>query len=160
MAAVDQSLGVYPTRLLEGATSALFLFGAGFLGANDAGHARAAGVRATVVDIDRVSIGLMRASYPDDWEFVEADAFSYAKEAIRGGWRWDVVSVDSPTDLFDRAANATPLWCRLARTAVVLGIGRDTQVETPDGWQVSGYQRRSGYKGGVYWAIIEPRSTG
>jgi hypothetical protein len=47
-----------------------------------------------------------------------------------------------------------PLWCLLARKAVVLGIDERPLV-IPDGWVLSGRKFRSNFNGGVYWAVIE-----
>ncbi len=142
----------FPVGVLDGCETALVLFAAGFGGVQDARHIAEAGLRATCVDI-RIKLLLeMRASYPEDWNFIVADAFDFADETNR---IWDIVTADPFTGQFEQAARALPAWCELARKTVVLGTGTETEPVVPDGWEVTDRIRRSDYKGGVYWTVVE-----
>lgn len=150
---IRSQAGPYPADLLDGCESGLLLFAGGFHGRNDGIWFADAGMWATCVDIRPGGLEAMEAVYPDDWEYVCEDVFQFAEQA---DFRWDVVSVDPFTGMFDRCATLTGLWCRLARKAVVLGCGHQTQVTAPEGWRVSRMVRRSSFHGGVYWVVLEP----
>lgn len=141
---------VFPHHLLGGKETALVLFAAGFHGAQDAIWVHDAGLTATCVDQDAAKLGEMILAYPEGWEFVCGDAFEYANLTQR---KWDVVTIDCPTNLFGRCADAIDLWCSLAWEAVVLGTG-DYDVAPPDGWRVADTIGRSSYRGGVYWTVL------
>lgn len=146
----------FPVEVLDGCESALLMFAGGFHGANDGVHVADAGIAdVTCVDVRAEGLNVMADLYPDTWEFVVAEAFEYAAAARR---RWDLVVVDCPTGLFDRCARMTDVWASLARRSVVLGCGARTIVDVPDGWTVSGCVRRSDFRGGVYWTVMEPTS--
>lgn len=145
----------YPRHLLEGHRDALVLFAGGFYGRQDAFWIAEAGLQATCVDIRPKNLGVMSLIYPGGWEFVEADAFNYASTATR---QWDVVSIDCPSGSFDLCAELMPLWCRLARHAIVLGSALGTKFgHYPEPWRMTEIRRRSDYAGGVYWACFERR---
>lgn len=144
---------VYPTDVVEGCETALVLFGAGFLGAQDGHWLAAAGVAGTVVDVNPDTLDRMERIYPDTWTFVCTDAFAFTE---RTAARWDVVSVDAPTSLFDACAGLVGRWCKLANRAVVLGSGEGTRVWEPDGWEITDRIKRSDFRGGVYWTVLEP----
>jgi hypothetical protein len=146
---------IFPRHVLEGCGTALCLFAAAFKGQQDAVWLEEAGIRATCVDRDLAALYEMRNLYPDDWEFEVMDVFDFATETDR---RWDVVTVDCPTNLFDRCAEWLPIWCLLARKAVVLGTGADTDLNlrVPAGWSVTETLRRSPFNGGVYWTVLQP----
>lgn len=143
----------YPVELLEHCNTALVLFASGFLGAQDGIFIADAGIAATCVDIRENLLDEMAAVYPPSWEFVVSDAFAYAENCDE---RFDLVSIDCPSGLFAECAEALPLWCSLARVAVVLGTGRDTVVVPPDGWHVAERRQRSRFAGGVYWTVLQP----
>lgn len=149
----SRGAALYPRRVLDGAETALVLFAAAFHGRQDAIHVADAGLAATCVDLDGGRLAEMEAAYPDGWEYVTGDVFEFAAQAER---QWDVVSIDCPSNLFDECAGLLPLWCRLARRAVVLGCGMGTDVLVPDGWRVTELLHRSSFRGGVYWAVVEP----
>jgi hypothetical protein len=140
----------FPTDRLVGLESALVLFAAAFNGAQDACWIAEAGLTATCVDYDALALERMAALYPADWEFVHANAYVYASTR-----RWDVVTVDCPTGHFEQAAEMVDVWCRFARHLVVLGTGSDTIVDAPAGWEISDTVKRSDYRGGVYWTVLE-----
>jgi hypothetical protein len=148
----EQAGRAFPRALLRRCNTALVLFAAGFYGRQDAFWVADAGLRATCVDNDQAFLGRMQKVYPNTWEFTQADAFFYATYTDR---RWDLVTVDCPSNLFDRCASEMETWCRIADTAVVLGTGKDTVVETPPGWRFVGRRHRSDFVGGVYWTILE-----
>lgn len=139
----------YPVELLEDCGSALLLFAAGFHGSQDAIFVADAGIQATCVDIDSGRLHEMAEAYPAAWEFVVADAFAFAHNPAG----YDLVSVDCPTNLFDRCAAAVGVWCSLARKAVVLGTGQRTTVVAPDGWEIAGVICRSDM---ASWTVLEP----
>jgi hypothetical protein len=145
---------LYPRHALVGCTDALVLFAAAFHGQQDAVWMAEAGVVATCVDTDQVKLAEMKDAYPTDWAYETADAFEFAIAAAN--WRWDVVSLDPPSNLFGRCAKLLPIWCRLARRVVILGTGKDTVIDEPEGWKVSACVRRSNFLGGVYWTVLEP----
>ena len=146
----------YPTGILEGHETALCLFAAGFYGAQDGYWIHQAGLRATCVDIRPGRLAEMKQMYPDDWDFVVEEVFDFTERAEIERRRWDIVSVDCPSGMFDECAEHADLWCSVARHAVILGTGRNTAVSPPDGWTATGKVRRSNYQGGVYWSVLEP----
>lgn len=148
---------VYPRSVLRRCETALVLFAAGFYGRQDAFWIAEAGLAATCVDIRPGRLAVMAGLYPDGWEFVQADAFAYARRARAEGRSWDLVSVDCPSGMFDRCAAVAEKWCSLAKIAVVLGSGEYTRVEPPDGWRLAGRKRRSDFAGGVYWTVMRTR---
>jgi hypothetical protein len=147
----DAVAELYPRHLLPGCRDALVLFAAAFHGQQDAVWFAEAGLNATCVDTDAERLAEMADVYPAGWDFVEADAFEFATMATR---QWDVVSVDCPTNLFGRCAEMLPVWCLIARRAVVLGCA--SKPVTPDGWRVSEMLYRSSFAGGVKWAVVVP----
>jgi hypothetical protein len=148
-----QGSAPFPTEALEGSTTALVLFAAAFHGRQDAIHIADANLTATCVDTDAHKLGEMVLAYPERWEYVTGDAFEYALRTER---QWDVVTLDPPSNLFQDCADRLPVWCRLARRAVMLGTGKTTRVEAPEGWAVTGTLWRSVFLGGVYWTVLEP----
>lgn len=153
--AVRAHAGVFPTDLLAGNETALLLFAGGFHGENDGIHFADAGIAATCVDILPDGLEVMRGIYPDSWEFVQADAFAFASLTDR---RWDSVCVDSPTVLFERVEGALEAFSALARRLLIVGVGwaQVGRISAPVGWQVVRRIRRSGYRGGVFWLVMEP----
>jgi hypothetical protein len=147
------SPALYPRHLLVGSESALVLFAAAFHGQQDAVWMAEAGLAATCVDHDHEKLGQMVLAYPEGWEYVYGDVFEYA---VRTSKRWDVVSIDCPSNLFDRCAELMPLWCRIARKAVVVGSGRQFMFHQPEGWRFSDSVFRSHNYGDVYWRVFQP----
>lgn len=145
----------YPRQLLDGCQDALVLFSAAWHGRQDAWHIADKGLMGTCVDTDGALLEEMRRVYPAGWTFVEEDVFSFCARAMMNEHRWDVVSLDPFTNLFDRCADLLPSWCELARRAVVLGSGRFTVVDPPHGWQVTDQRRRSDFHGGIFWRTVE-----
>ncbi len=144
--------GTYPTDLLAGCDSALLLFGAAFLGINDAIHFAAAGLaEVTVVDIDAERLDAMRALYPRSWELVAADAFDFVQRRHAAGERYDIVSADPTTPLMPRCRDELPILCALARRAVVLGIEPGLEFDPPQGWR----SRRVGRSKLADWMVLE-----
>lgn len=147
----ERSADVYPRTHLDGCESALVVFAAAFMGAQDAIWIHDAGLTATCIDNDIDRLDPMQNLYPSDWEFLCVDAYEWL-ETAEGVW--DVVSVDSPTGHFERCAERLPIFCRLARRLVILGVGTKTKFGAPDGWEVVDCIKRSDYEGGVYWAVL------
>jgi hypothetical protein len=144
---------IYPRHVLNDCETGLVLFAAAFYGQQDAVWFAEAGLTTTCIDLDTQKLEEMQAAYPSDWEYVTRDAFLYATFTYG---HWDVVSLDPPSNLFDKCATLLPLWCNLADRAVILGTGKNTIVEVPEGWQITERVRRSGFFGGVYWTVVEP----
>jgi len=149
----ERADGVYPADLLDGCSTALILFAAGFHGAQDGIFVADKGLDATCVDIRPQRLHEMAAMYPASWEFFVDDVFDFVEETDR---TWDVVSVDCPTNLFERCADMVGVWCGLAERAVVLGTGEHTSVTAPAGWRITQVVRRSSFAGGVYWTVLQP----
>jgi hypothetical protein len=147
----------FPVTRLAGLEDALVLFAAAWHGKQDAVFLADAGIVGTCVDLDETKLDEMRAIYPASWSFSQADAFHYARTWRTAGRRWDAATIDCPTNLFDRCAAELPLWCDVARRLVVLGCGRRTHIDPPDGWALVDVVQRSSFRGGVQWAVIERR---
>jgi hypothetical protein len=144
---------IYPRRVLRRRDTALVMFAAAFYGRQDAYWVAHAGMTGTCVDLDHTKLGEMALAYPEGWEYVHGDAFDYARRTTR---QWDVVSVDWPTPYFSRIDEFLPLWCKLARRAVVVGTGADSSFVVPEGWTVTEEIRRSEFlPGGVFWTVLE-----
>jgi len=146
----------YPVPMLRGAESALVLFAAAFLGHNDAIHfAQQSGLRATCVDTDAERLEEMRALYAKcpGWEFVEADAWTYAEAARREDVTFDVVSLDPFTgDAMERVLQSLELWTALANDVVIVGTDAGIPDDLiPYGWVSWGYVNRSA---GAEWLIL------
>jgi len=147
----ERSADVYPRTYLAGCETALVVFAAAFMGAQDAIWIHDAGLTATCIDNDQDRLDRMQNLYPGSWSFLNVDAYEWL-ETAEGAW--DVVSVDSPTGHFERCADRIGIFCKLARRLVVLGIGVDTHVEPPEGWEVVECIKRSDHAGGVFWAVL------
>lgn len=147
---------VYPRDRLEGCETALAGFCAGFLGRQDCAWLMQAGIVATCIDTDTDRLNQMAPLYPDSWTFVAGDIFDHAPALYRQGERFDVVTLDPPTSLFERCADTIELWTALANRIVVVGTGRHTDVRIPAGWRQTRLTRRSDFQGGVYWTVLEP----
>jgi glycosyltransferase involved in cell wall biosynthesis len=143
----------YPSDVLGGRETALVLFGAAFLGVNDAVHFANAGIpKVTVVDTDAARLGTMRALYPESWEFVAADAFAFVDEQRDAAALYDVVSADPFTGLMPRCRDHLPALCALARHAVVLGAERGLRLDAPPGWRSRRVERSEQHD----WIVLEP----
>lgn len=104
----------------------LCLFGAAFAGQNDGIYMDAAGLRLTIVDIDRARLDYMAALRVEwDAEYIEADAFTFHPQ----GRTWDVVSVDPFTN--DMLAVPPDHWKYLAPPGGMVVVGTFEPVE---GW--------------------------
>lgn len=142
----------FPHEALIGCQTALILFAAGFYGKQDAFWIADAGLHGTCVDLDESKLLEMREVYPGDWEWQLMDAYDFADRTER---QWDVVVLDPWTQDFTRCADNIQAWCRLARTAVIIGTGVETVLTPPDGWKMSQVRQRSTYAGGVFWTVLE-----
>lgn len=121
----------YPTDLLEGCSSALMLFCAGFYGNSDCIHVTRAGLTDVVaVDTDKNKINAMRGLYPQPWKFVTDDVYEFIPDNI-GHRRYDLVSADPATSDSDRMFTLLPDLCALADRLVILGVMADTLASKP-----------------------------
>jgi hypothetical protein len=141
----------YPTYLLETAETGLCLFSAAFMGHNDVVHFALEDVRTTCVDVDAEKLDAMAALYPDDWAFVCADAWEFAKDAAENGVRWDVVSVDTfRGNATERSLANLDVWCAIADKAVVATLEDGQTHEVPEGWSAQLFRRNSE----VFWLVL------
>jgi hypothetical protein len=133
---------LYPVHLLREGDTGLVLFAAAFLGVNDAIHMARMDMTASCIDIDRGRLYEMRELYPDDWEFVHADAWEFATQAQAEGRQWDVVSADTWTGgMCAQSLASLPLWCSLARRLVTVTITPLDVPIIPDGWRAAHLNR-------------------
>lgn len=150
---IRRERGPYPSKLLRGCENALILFAAGFHGEHDGIYVHDAGMTATCVDVNETLLSEMRDVYPPDWEWVLGDAYNFALKTNR---TWDIVSVDPPSNGFLLCGHLMPLWCRLARKAVIVATGWEQEVTVPEGWKFKEVIHRSSFLGGVYWTVVVP----
>lgn len=155
-AVLDRTDRAYPRTLLEGVTTALAGFCAAFLGRQDCVWLADAGVHTICVDVDEDRLREMRPLYPRDWVFLVDDIYGYAASQAAYGREFDLVTLDPPTNQFDRVAHRLPLWCSLARSLVIVGTPGYVVGDQPKGWQITDHIRRSDFAGGVYWTVLEP----
>ncbi len=141
----------FPHAVLEDRADALVLFAAGFHGRQDAYWIKQAGIPATCVDNDPDLLAAMAPLYPEDWEFVLADAYEFTDTDRQ----WDVITLDPFTNQFQRCADHLDQWVGLARHTIVLGHGWNTMIAIPAGWVATDLRKRSEYDGGVYWTVME-----
>lgn len=158
----------FPCWVLEGATNPLFLYGAGFFGRQDAVHAARLGVkRATVVDIDRVRMDEMRtmyASHVASWSWFTGSAGEYPLRVNQH----DVIVLDPWTnDIRPSFAFTKEHALRCATRYVVTGyfpaeagVEVTTEMVEADipGSRCVEVLKRSGHRGGVWWAVLERSS--
>jgi len=136
----------FPFEALEGCETGLCLFAAAFGGVNDAVHFAMSGLRTTCVDRDGEALERMRAAYPEDWSFVDADAWTFAEAARSEELSWDAVCVDPFTgDAMVRALETLELWRALADRVLI--VGNTTVVPVPG--------RNVRRAPGVYWNVHE-----
>ncbi len=152
--AVDVGQNVYPADLLHGLSTAFVGFAGGNYGRQDCAFIQAAGLEAVCVEKDAARLEELKAAYPASWQYVDQDVYEYARLRHAQGARWDVVSLDPYTNLFQDAADQLPLWCSIARRYVILGTGLETRRRIPSGWHRVGRWNRSTYQGGTYWVAL------
>ena len=150
----------FPGQAMSGSRTALAVFCAAFHGRQDAYWLAQAGLRTTCVDMDGGRLDEMAAVYPDNWEFVQRDAWEFAREAAAAGRTWDVVTIDPFSNRFQEIADDLELWCSLADNVVAFASGVGTRVEAPDGWMVVDVRRRSSHLGGIFWHVLERTGVG
>lgn len=149
---------VFPNpRVFHGCETALCLFTAEWLGQQDVYWLAKAGLVGDCVDLQFDKLVEMQALYPEGWRFHKADVYDFAAEAEEQGRKWDVVTLDPWTGQFEKCADLIGLWTALARRVVVLGHGnyRLPPPAPPEGWAVRDVMKRSDFKGGVYWYVME-----
>src|SRR4029077_1476496 len=142
----------FPRESLEGCETGLVLFCGAFLGVNDAIHFAQAGIQTVCVDTNADSLATMRTLYPEEWEFVQSDAWKYAEAARDLGLTWDAVSVDTWTgDASRRSMETLELWTAIANRLVAVTVGERDTWQTPRGWH-SWTQQRSEK---ADWLVLE-----
>jgi hypothetical protein len=144
----------FPRENLEGCETGLVLFAGAFLGVNDAIHFAQAGIPTVCVDTNAKALETMRRLYPEEWEFVEADAWRYAEAARDLGLTWDAVSVDPWTgDAMNRVRSDLELWAALAECVLVVGVDNEVpEAMLPRDWEARGYHERSAI---ADWLVLE-----
>ena len=145
----------YPAELLAGCESGLCLFAAAFLGHNDVIHFAEAGIPdVTLVDVDGERLREMNELYRDKrWQFIEADAFGFARASRILGTKWDAVSVDTFTgSALERSLGDLEQWTSIARRFVTVTATRDASYRVPRGWRSSIHWRSTD----AYWLVLEP----
>lgn len=125
----------FPRQNLAGCETGLVLFCGAFLGVNDAIHFAQAGIPTVCVDTNAESLAVMRELYPEEWEFVQSDAWKYAAAARDLGLTWDAVSVDTWTgDQSRRSMESLELWTAITERFLAVTVGARDTWETPAGW--------------------------
>ena len=145
---------VFPgPQFFEGCETALCLFSAAWHGRQDAYWIAKYGMQGVCVDLDGGRLEEMRAVYPEDWQFIQADVFNFTSIPTRP--RYDVITLDPFTNLFEKCADLLPRWCDNANRVVVLGHGnyRLKEPPAPEGWTKGPRFKRSDFKGGIYWLV-------
>ncbi len=140
---------LFPVDILNGCETALVLFASAFGGEQDARYIADAGLRATCVDLNVKTLLRMQNDYPDDWQFIVADAYVFPRLSRK---TWDVVTADPFTNEFAKAAGMLQAWCDLARRFVVLGVAPGQWLDVPTGWTLREKIRRSAV---AHWAVLE-----
>jgi len=123
----DIKPNLYPTDILKGCKTGLCLFGAGFYGANDGIHMHNANMKKiTVVDIDAEKIQEMKALYPAKDVFLVSDVTEWVPNTASAGvLTWDIVSVDSPTNMFEWVRDNFDTIATLANKYLVVTMYSD-----------------------------------
>lgn len=170
------SKGAFPTERLAGLRTAGAFFCAAFLGRQDVIHLSDAGLNVEAFDTDAPLVAKMEAIYPGQVHVHVADAFAVAANYARIGIKYDVVTVDPWTNMVTQALDVLPTWCALARRLVLVNVTapwfRERGLEPnevvfqlwidrtfPDlSWRIVELRKRSDHVGGVYWAVLEPKS--
>ena len=151
----------FPRHALRGSRTALCLFAAAFGGKQDAAWLEEAGLRTTCVDTDEARLREMRDVYPDAWEFVHGDALEVISRYAEEGMRFDVVTADPFTGTtMEATAEAIRELCAVARELVIVGVDRWTTIDAPAGWQIVDTRKRSTFKGGTFWVVLQPTGAG
>jgi len=116
---------VYPTDILAECESGLCLFGAGFYGRNDAIHMHNAGLSLTVIDTDKDKLLTMAHMY-NEQIILEGDVLTWVPNTVASGiLTWDIVSVDSPTNLFEWVRDNFDTLVKLADKYLVITMYND-----------------------------------
>lgn len=132
----------YPADLLPEGGTALALFAAAFLGANDSIHFARKDMTVTCVDVDGKRLRRMEGLYPKDWTFLCEDAWSYAAGSAFLEYTWDVVSADTFLgNATERSMESLNLWCSLARKMVTATIRNRQAYTVPEGWRAQVFPR-------------------
>jgi O-antigen/teichoic acid export membrane protein len=162
----------FPIAAVAGAESAACFFAAAFHGRNDAIFLADAKVTDVVcVDVDDVKLAAMREIYPASWRFVVGDAYAAAEDLRARGEKVDVVIADAWQSDADRALEALPLWCAIARRRVLVTVPKawlDERRLAADAAAVEAWLRerhgldlrveslhwRADWSGGVWWLVV------
>ena len=126
MSLSDITPNLYPTDILKECKTGLCLFGAGFLGANDCIHMHNAKLNVTVLDIDDKKLKEMEELYPKKWTFLMSNATEWVPNTVNNGvLKWDIVSVDAPTNMFEWVRDNFDLIARLANKYLVVTMYKE-----------------------------------
>ena len=144
---------VFPSDKIKGCHSALVLFAAAFLGRQDAVWLAAEGIKGTCIDLDQEKLDVMRRVYPKGWKFLCADVYEFVSLTDN---TYDVVTIDCPTNHFEKVAEMPNLWTMLANKIVVLGSNDKThkEIKAPGGWR----KLRPVYRSPIAnWTVLRAR---
>ena len=158
----------FPCWVLEGAEHPLFLYGAGFFGRQDAVFAARAGVQvASVVDANSELMDAMRRMYSPTFPGWTWRTCSVGEYPLRVG-QHDVIVLDPWTnDIRPSFAFTSDHALRCAARYVVTGyypaeagVEVTTEMVEADipGSRCVEVLKRSGHRGGVWWAVLERAS--
>lgn len=165
----------FPTELLRGARSAACFYCAAFGGRQDVIHVADAGVpEALLVDTDGARLGEMLPylEAAPGWSIRCQDAIECARNLADVGRKFDVVILDPFTgDSMARAMNSIQDFLTIATLHVVAGVSKDwfdAQGVPPDSGGLDRWAdenivicdavrlvRRSDFRGGTWWAVLE-----
>lgn len=159
----DIKSGTFPEWVFDKCDSCLYLFGAGFYGANDAIHSVAyKSERVTVVDTDEEKLNRMRFVYPEHWDFENMDAYTFARTTDE---MWDLVVVDPPIFQNQKTVDLLWLWCNLSDKYVVitilpdvleknnLAVGTVISDNLSEPRMITKFMKRN--QKSTYWMVIE-----
>lgn len=154
---LDQESMAYPRHLLDGCSSGLLLFCSGRMGAADGHWFREAGLTdVTAVDWDEKTLVPFEAEYPDEWRYLQEDAWLYVAVAQR---RWDIVSADPPSQYRDIQIRSLANWCSVSDRYVTATVMQpDIPDEAiPDGWTLLDVTLRAWFDDGrnYFWAVLQ-----
>ncbi len=136
----------------------LFLFCAGFYGANDVIYALDnPAVHSVVgVDSDCGKIEHMNDIYPEEFKFYCDDVFMWARSSSQ---KWNTVVVDPPIAMNDEAIENLWLWQKLSTKYVVLTLMPDVAMrrrlavgQDLGGWRIETLMKRNAVS--TYWMVL------
>jgi hypothetical protein len=137
----------FPRYVLQTCDNALMLFCAGFYGKNDCVWVEEAGItNVTAVDIDQDKVNVMKSLYPDEWEFLVEDVYSFTAKATSKGLEYTLVVADVPLTQFESSRPWYKHWCLLSTKYVLITAEANAFVRAghlPRDWKVKAVINRT-----------------